>query len=74
MIELMEMVKKHNTLITINDPATDHREASEAISRRDMGDAGGGRRMRGSRKPVGKDLHRETADNRDTVGGATSRI
>ena len=55
-------------------PVTDHGKASEAIRRRDMGDAGGGWRTRGSRNPVGKDLHRETEGNRGAVGGATSLI
>ena len=55
-------------------PVTDHGEASEAIRRRDMGDDGGGRHMRGSRKPVGEDLNRETAGNRGAVGGAMSLI
>ena len=39
-------------------PATDHGGASEAIRRRGMGDARGGRRTRGSRNPVRADLHR----------------
>ena len=55
-------------------PVTDHGEASEAIRRRDMGDAGDGRRTRGSGNPVVNDIHRETAGNRGAVGGATSLI
>ena len=55
-------------------PATDNGEASEAIRRRYMGDAGGGRRTRGSGNPVGKDLHKRTAGNRGAVGGATFLI
>ena len=55
-------------------PATDHREESKAITRRDMGDVGDGRRTRGSGNPVDEDLHRATAVNRGAVGGATSLI
>ena len=55
-------------------PATDHGEASEEIRRRDMGDSRGGRRTRGSRKPVGEDLHIEMTGNCGAVGGATSLI
>ena len=45
---------------------------SEAVRRRDMGDAGGGRRMGGSGNGVGKELHIDMEGNRITVGGATS--
>ena len=55
-------------------PATDHREAIEVIRGQDMGEAMGGRRSRGSRKPVGEDLHIETAGNRVAVVVATSLI
>ena len=55
-------------------PATDHRGAIEAIRRREMGDAGGGRRTRGSGNSVVEDLRREKPDNRGAVGGATSLI
>ena len=55
-------------------PATDHREASEVIRRQDMGDAGGGRRTKGSGKPVDEDLHKETSGNCGSVGGAKSLI
>ena len=55
-------------------PAIDHGEASKVFRRRDMGDAWGGRRTRGSRNTVVEDLHKETAGNRGAVGGATSRI
>ena len=39
-----------------------------------MGDAGGGRRTRGSGNEVGEDLYRETAGKYGSVGGATSII
>ena len=52
----------------------DNREASEALKIREVGDAWGGRHMGGSRNSVNDDLHRETAGNRGTVGGATSTI
>ena len=55
-------------------PATDHGEASEVVKRRDMGDTGGGRRIKGSRNAVGKDLHIDTAGNCGSLGGATSLI
>ena len=55
-------------------PSTDHGEVSAAVRRRDMGDARGGRSTGGSGNAVGDDLHRETAGNRGTVGGATSTI
>ena len=55
-------------------PDTDHREAIESIRRRDMGDAVGGRRTRGSGNPVGEDLHRETAGNCGAVGDSVSLI
>ena len=55
-------------------PSTSHREASEVVKRQGMGDVGGGRRMGGSGNAVGKDLYRETAGNRGSVGGATSII
>ena len=55
-------------------PATDYGEAIKAITRQEMGDAGDGRRTRGSRNTVGKDLHRETAGNRGAVGVATYLI
>ena len=42
--------------------------------RQDMGDAWGGRLTGGSRNVVVEDLHRETAGNRGSVGGATSFI
>ena len=42
-------------------PATDHGEAREAIWIQDMGDAGSGRRIRGSGNPVGEGLYRATA-------------
>ena len=54
--------------------AADHGEASEAIRRGEMGDAGGGRHTGGSGNPVNTDLHRETAGKRGAVGGATSLI
>ena len=55
-------------------PATDHREESNAVKRKDMGDVGGGRRTRGSGNAVGEDLHRETAGFRVSVCGATPLI
>ena len=55
-------------------PATDNVDVSEAVRRRDMGDAGGGRRTRGIGKAVSKDLHIATTGNRGAVGGATSLI
>ena len=39
-----------------------------------MRDSGGRRHTRGSGNPVGSDLHRATAGNRGTVGGAMSLI
>ena len=39
-----------------------------------MGDAGGGRHTRGSGKPVGEDLQRETSGNCGAVGGTMSLI
>ena len=54
--------------------ATDHGDVSKAVLRRNMGDAGGGRRTRGSRNADGEDLHRSTTGNCGTVGGATSVI
>ena len=55
-------------------PATDHGEASKAIRRREMGDAGAARRTRCSSNPVGDDLHRETSGNCGSVGGDTYLI
>ena len=55
-------------------PSADHGEASEAVKRRDMGDAWGGRRTAGSGNSVGEDLHRDTVGNLGSVGGATSSI
>ena len=55
-------------------PATDPGEESEAIRRRDMGDAGGRRRTRGNMNPVRENLHRATEVNHGKVGGATSLI
>ena len=55
-------------------PANDHGEESEAIRRRYLGDAGGGRRTRVRGNPVREDLHRATTGKRGTVGGATSLI
>ena len=55
-------------------PTTDHGEAIEAIMRRDMGDAGDGKRTRGSGNTVGEDLHRETAGNRGALGVTTYHI
>ena len=49
-------------------PATDHGEAIEAVRRRNMGDAGGGRRTRGRGDTVVNDLHRVTSGNRGAVG------
>ena len=54
--------------------ATDHGEESKVISRWDMGDARGGKCTRGSRNPVGEDLHRSTSGNHGAVGGTTSLI
>ena len=71
MIELIEMIEKHNTLITIN---YDHGKLSEVVKRRDMGDAWGGRCKGGIGNAVNEYLHRETAGNRGLVGGATSPI
>ena len=55
-------------------PFSDHREASEADKIREIGDALGRRRTGGSSNTVGEDLHRETAGNLGSVGGATSLI
>ena len=55
-------------------PETNHREESEVVRRWDMGDARGGRRTRGSRNPVGWDLHIVTAGNLGAVVGSTSLI
>ena len=55
-------------------PVTDYGEESEAIRRRNMGDAGDRSHTRGSRNPVGKDVPITTVGNRYIVGGATSLI
>ena len=55
-------------------PGTDHGEEIEEIRRWYMVDAGGRRHTRGSRNPVGEDLHRATAVNRGAVGVVTSLI
>ena len=47
---------------------------SEAVKRRDVGDAWGGRRTGGRRNAVGDDLHGETLGKHATGGGATSTI
>ena len=52
-------------------PLTYNGEASVAVRRQDMGYAWGGNNVGGSGNAVGDDLHRETADNCGTVGGAT---
>ena len=55
-------------------PATDHGEASEAVKRRDVGDAGGGKCTRGSGNAVREDLRRETTGKIGSFGGAMSLI
>ena len=55
-------------------PATDQGEVSEAVRRRDMGDAGGRKRTVISGNAVNEDLQRDTSGNRGAVGGATSLI
>ena len=65
---------KEGREVTHRVPATDHGEYIKVIRIRDMGDAEGGRRTRGSRNPGGEGLHRETAGNHGAVGGATSLI
>ena len=55
-------------------PSEGHWESSEAVKRRDIWDARGGKRTGDSGNPFGEDLHRETAGNHGSVGGATSYI
>ena len=52
----------------------DHIKKTKSIRRWDIEDSGGRMHMRGSRNPVGSDLHRATAGNRGAVGGAMSLI
>ena len=52
----------------------DHGNLSAVVRRWDVGNTWGERRTVGSGNIVGDDLHREAADNRGTVGIATSTI
>ena len=55
-------------------PLSDHGEARKVANRQDMGDTWTARHTRGSGNLVGKGLHRKTAGNCGSVGGATSFI